>query len=451
MFKNYLKTAFRNLKRNKVYTFINLLGLGTGIGACLLIFIVVQFETSFDNFHQKKNVIYRVNSWNYSQDGISYTAGTAFPVAAAIRAELPEAKVVGRIFKGSGEPVTIESAGEQKRKFKADLYYTEPEFFSMFNFGWLAGDAKTTLSQPNRVALTQKTAEKFFGDWHQALGKTIVHGISKEEVFTVTGIIKDVPPNTDFPLDMVVSFPSIQETGIKRNLEDWVSTFGQCYTFIELPEGTSVAAFNKKLDALAKRHKPAEYARDTYSLQALSDIHYDDRFSNFREHIISRKIILALELIGIFLILIACVNFVNLATAQAVNRSREVGVRKVLGSNRKQLAVQFLSETFVITFVALLFAIVIAWVTLPVLNRLLESEMTMSLWSNPAMILFLISVLLAVTIFSGIYPAIILSGFNPVAALKTKITSKMVGGISLRRALVVLQFAIAHILIIGTL
>jgi ABC-type antimicrobial peptide transport system permease subunit len=185
--------------------------------------------------------------------------------------------------------------------------------------------------------------------------------------------------------------------------------------------------------------------------QPLSDIHFDERFGNYRDHIFSKSLITALELIGLFLILIACVNFINLATAQAVNRSKEVGVRKVLGSSRKQLSLQFLSETAIITLFAVLISMGIAYFSLPFLNRLLEVQITMNLISKPSILLFLTLVLIAVTFLSGLYPAIILSGFSPITALKTKITTKMVGGLSLRRVLVVLQFSIAHVLIIGTL
>lgn len=451
MIKNYLKTAFRNLSRNKGYAFINIAGLSVGIAAALLIFLVIQFETSFDNFHAKKNTIYRIGSKFSTESGISYSEGIAFPVAGAIRTELPQAREVARIYKNEGQPITIENTGELKRKFKADLYYTEPEFFNLFDFTWLAGNARTVLSQPNSIALTEKTAKKYFGDWHNALGKTIMHGTEKNEIYTVNGILKDVPVNTDFPLEIVISYSALNNTGVKRNLEDWVSTYGQAYTFVTLPEGTSITKFNAELDALAKRHKPADYAKDSYVAQPLSEIHYDQDFGNYNGRTFSRSLITALRLIGIFLILIACVNFINLATAQAVNRSKEVGVRKVLGSNRKQLTFQFLNETGIITTAALLLSVILTYCALPFLNQLLHIQIAMSILTNPTVILFLLTVLVVVTFLSGMYPAVILSGFNPITALKTKITSKMVGGISLRRALVVLQFAIAHILIIGTL
>ncbi|HEV2832979.1 MAG TPA: FtsX-like permease family protein, partial [Hanamia sp.] len=252
-----------------------------------------------------------------------------------------------------------------------------------------------------------------------------------------------------FPLSVVVSYSALQNTGVKNNLSDWVSTFGQAYTFVVLPHDLPLNKFNAELKNFAKKHKPAEYASDGFIAQSLSEIHYDDRFGNFNGHTFSHSLIKALSLIGIFLIIIACVNFINLATAQAVNRSKEVGVRKVLGSNRWQLAVQFLAETALIVFVALILSICIAGMALPYLNKLLEVQMTMSFMANPAIILFVVATAIIVTLLSGIYPAIILSGFNPITALKSKITAKMIGGISLRRALVVLQFAIANVLIIG--
>jgi putative ABC transport system permease protein len=447
MFKNYFKTAFRNFKRNKSYTLINTLGLSVGIAACFLIFLVVQFESSFDNFHPKKNSIYRVGTEFHNQDGISYSAGVAFPVATALRVDFPQIKEVASIFKQGGE-ITIEDGNSQQKKLQEDnFYYAEPQFFNIFNFPFLEGDAKSALNDPNSAVLTQATAEKYFGDWKSAIGKTIKY--QNKTLYTVRGILKNVPHNSDFPLSVIVSYSALQNTGIKNNLNDWVSTFSEAYTFVVLPSDLPINKFNAELKSFAKRHKPAEYASDLFLAQPLAEIHYDDRFGNFNGHTFSHSLIKALSLIGIFLILIACVNFINLATAQAVNRSKEVGVRKVLGSNRWQLAVQFIAETALIVFVALVLSISIAAIALPYLNKLLEVQMTMSFITNPAMILFIVATAIIVTFLSGIYPAIILSGFNPITALKSKITAKMIGGISLRRALVVLQFAIANVLIIG--
>ncbi|HEV8505558.1 MAG TPA: ABC transporter permease [Chitinophagaceae bacterium] len=449
MFKNYFKTAFRNLKRNKSYALINVLGLTVGIAASLLIFLVIQYETSFDNFHKKKNGIYRLGTQFHTQDGVSYSDGVSFPVAAALRIDFPQIKEVASIFR-NGSQVTIEQGDRQLKKLNEDnFYYAEPQFFKMFDFEWLAGTPETSLKDPHSAALTQATAEKYYGDWKSAIGKTFKYG--NKTVYKVTGILKNVPANTDFPLSAVVGYSALENTYIKNNLNDWVSTYGGAYTFVVLPPGLSPVKFDAQLKAFAKKHKPAEYSQDTYVTQPLSEIHFDDRFGNFRGHTFSHSLIKALAFIGLFLILIACVNFINLATAQAVNRSREVGVRKVLGSNRRQLAFQFLGETAFITVAAAILAVVAAEITLPLLNRLLETKMTMGLIFNTWLLLFILIITISVTVLSGLYPAIILSGFNPITALKSKITSKMVGGISMRRVLVVLQFAIAQILIIGML
>ena len=397
MFKNYLKTAFRNLNRNKSYAIINVLGLTVGIAASLLIFLVIQYETSFDNFHKKKNSIYRLNTELHSQDGLSYSDGISFPVAAALRIDFPQIREVASIFR-NGDQITIEQSDRQLKKLKEDnFYYAEPEFFKMFDFGWLEGNPQSSLKDPHSAVLTQATAEKFYGDWKSAIGKTFKY--NNKTLYKVTGILKNIPANTDFPLSVVVAYSALENTYIKNNLNDWVSTFGGAYTFVILPPELSPVKFDTQLKAFAKKHKPVEYAKDAYVTQPLSEIHFDDRFGNFRGHTFSHSLIKALAFIGVFLIVIACVNFINLATAQAVNRSREVGVRKVLGSNRRQLAIQFLGETALITITAVILAILVAEITLPFLNRLLETKMTMNFIFNPWLAL---SILIITALLSGI-------------------------------------------------
>src|SRR4029079_1958359 len=266
-----------------------------------------------------------------------------------------------------------------------------------------------------------------------SIGKTFKY--DNKTLYKVTGILKNTPPNTDFPLAVVVPYSALENTYIKNNLTDWVSTFEGAYTFVVLPPELSPSKLDAQLKGFAKKHKPSEYSKDGYVTQPLSEIHFDDRFGNFNDHTFSHSLIRALAFIGLFLILIACVNFINLATAQAVNRSKEVGVRKVLGSNRKQLATQFLSETAVITITALIISVAIAYFTLPFLNQLLHVKMQMIL--NGSIVVYLLAVLIVVTFLSGLYPAMIVSVFNPITAVKIKISAKMAGGLSLRRVFVV--------------
>jgi putative ABC transport system permease protein len=451
MFKNYIKTALRNLKRNLGYATINVAGLAVGIAASLLIFLVIRFETGFDNFHKDKDRIYRVTSAFKTQDGIEHSAGIAFPAAPALRAEFPQLRLVTNMLRRSDVQFTVETNGGQTKKFLDDVYYADTSFFELFNFPWLAGDPVKALSVPGNAVLTQEYAEKYFGNWHNAIGQSIKYNNDNSQVYKVAGVIKNIPVNSDFPLGVVVSFPTLATIGIKKQLEDWVSTFGQSYCFVKLAEDYAPAKFNKELIAFSKRHKPAESAGDFYIAQPLSEMHYDEEYGNYREHTFSRSLVRALELIGLFLILVACVNFINLATAQAVNRAKEVGVRKVLGGNKRQLSMQFLCETGVITLLAVIVAISIAYAALPFLNRLLEVQMSMNIFRNTSLIVFLVGVTAGVTLLSGIYPAFVISSFNPISALKTKLAARSRSSFSLRRVLVVIQFAIAHILIIGTM
>ncbi|MEO7293599.1 MAG: ABC transporter permease, partial [Ginsengibacter sp.] len=374
MIKNYLKIAWRNLARNKGYAFINIAGLSIGIAACLLIFLIIQFETSFDNFHANKKNIYRVASVFNNQGDIGYSMGSSFPVAKTLRMDFPQLKNVAAIYSISGNQVTIidSTASENKKFLEEGIFFAEPQFFQVFNFPWINGDPKTVLSTPNCAALTQKMAEKYFGDWKTAIGKTI--RVGTKTIYKVSGIIKDPPLNTDFPLEIVLSFV----TSKNATSTDWVSSYSDLNTYVVLPGGESETAFNSSLTAFVKKHKPAEYVKDAYILQPLNSIHFDDRFGNYNKHTFSRGLITALSLIGLFLVIIACVNFINLATAQAIKRSKEVGVRKVLGSKRRQLIFQFLSETFLISFIAIVAAIFFALAFLPLLNQLLQTSIVLS-------------------------------------------------------------------------
>jgi predicted permease len=454
MIRNYIKTAWRNLLRNKSYAAINIVGLAIGIAACLLIFLIVQFETSFDNFHSKKDHIYRVVTAFSGPDGVHLSSGTPLPTAEGLRIDFPQIKQVAAIFQNDGSHYSIgnSSKGQSVKKFKEDLaYYVEPQFFNIFDFGWLAGDKKTALSEPNSMVLTRDEANKFFGDWHTAMGK-IVRFENKADM-KVTGIIENTPANTDLPLKLLMSYATIEvKTGdFYGNLHDWVSTFGDHEVFLVLPNNMTVSQFNNNLKVFVKKHKPADYAKDGLQLQALSDMHYNTDVGVFSGHPFSKQLLNAISLIGLFLLIIACVNFINLATAQAVNRSKEVGIRKVLGSNRKQLILQFISETLIITLFAVGLAVLMAEITVPMLNKLLEIQIAGSFLADPVLLLFLLGVIVVVTLLSGFYPALVLSGFNPISALKSKIAAGRTSGISLRRALVVLQFCIAQVLVIGTL
>src|SRR5688500_4676034 len=461
MIKNYFKTAFRSLTRNRNYTIINIAGLAVGIAVCMMIFIIIQFQTSFDSFHSKKDRVYRVLTEYHHADAanIAYGKDVPFPMPTGLKTAFPEIEQVAPIFASQNDQLLIpDNNGTTVKKFKEQtgVFFTEPSFFKMFDFPMLAG-SYASLKDPNNVLLTKEIAEKYFGDWRTAMGKTITleaggyifeHGT---EELKVSGILATIPANTDFQLKLVVAYGTGFTESFMAKSTDWKdrtnSDFG-CYVL--LPPNTSVDNFNQQLRAYSRKVQSPEN-KDIHIVQPLSAVHYDTQTGNYSNKTISHQLLNVLWLIAAFILLIACVNFINLSTAQAVNRAKEVGVRKVLGSNKSQLQIQFIIETFLIVTGAVMIAAIITILALPSVNQLLELSLSFNLLNNPAIILFLLTVTIVVTVLAGFYPSIVLSRFNTVNALKSKLTANTVKGISLRRGLVVFQFIIAQVLIIGTL
>jgi ABC-type antimicrobial peptide transport system permease subunit len=466
MLKNYFKTAFRSLTRNRNYTIINIAGLAVGIAVCMTIFIIIQFQTSFDDFHSKKDRVYRVLTESHHADAstISYGKNVPFPMPAGLKTAFPQLEQVAPVYASHNDELQVlDDNGTPVKNFKeqSGVFYTSPSFFNMFNFPLLSGSYES-LKEPNNVLLTKEIAEKYFGGWKTAIGKTIkITGYYSmgaglfqfpATALKVSGILATIPANTDFQLKLVVAYGTdftgdaqygFQQPGWNQSAHD----FG-CYVL--LPSNISAGNFNQQLSAYARKVQSADN-KDSYIIQPISAVHYDAAAGNYSNKIISHDLINVLWLIAAFILLTACVNFINLSTAQAVNRSKEVGVRKVLGSNKAQLQTQFIVETFLIVASAVLLATVITLLALPYVNQLLELSLSFNILTNPSVILFLLAVTIVVTALAGFYPSIVLSRFNAVNALKSKLTVNTAKGISLRRGLVVFQFIIAQALIIGTL
>ncbi len=460
MIRNYLKIAFRNLVRNKVYSFINIGGLAVGMAVCMMIFIIIQYQTSFDDFHTNKKQTYRVLTEypNSNATPIAYSQDVPFPMPAGLKTTFPEIEQVAPIFASHLDKLFImDNNGTTVKAFKEDkgVFFTSPSFFKIFVFPLLAGTYES-LKNPNNVLLTKEIAEKYFGDWKTAMGKTIKieaggylfeHG---SEVLKVSGILATIPANTDFQLKLVVAYGTGFTGSLMAKSTDWQdktnSGFG-CY--IMLSPNVAVDNFNQQLRAYSRKVRSADN-KDSHIIQPLSAVHYDTQTGNYSNKTMSKELLNVLWLIAAFILLIACVNFINLSTAQAVNRAKEVGVRKVLGSNTSQLQIQFILETGLIVISAALLAAFITMLALPSVNQLLELSLSFNLLNNQVIILFLLSVIVIVTALAGFYPSVVLSRFNPVQTLKSKLSANTVKGILLRRALVVFQFIIAQALIIGT-
>src|SRR6476620_4031631 len=465
MFKNYFKTAFRSLTRNRNYTIINIAGLSVGIAVCMMIFLIIQFQTSFDAFHAKKDRVYRVLTEYHHADAatIAYGKNVPFPMPAGLKTAFPQLEQVAPVYASHNDEIQVlDDNGTPVKNFKeqSGVFYTSPSFFNMFNFPLLAGSYES-LKDPNNVLLTKEIAETYFGDWKTAIGKTIkITGYYSmgaglfqfpAHALKVSGVLATIPANTDFQLKLVVAygtdFTGDAQYGFQQ--PQWKGTAPDFGGYVLLPPAISANNFNQQLHTYARDIKSLDN-KDSYIIQPLNAVHYDAATGNYSNKTISHELINVLWLIAAFILLIACVNFINLSTAQAVNRAKEVGVRKVLGSNKSQLQIQFIVETFLIVTIAVMLAAVITLLALPYVNKLLELSLSFNIPSNPAIILFLLAVTIVVTALAGFYPSIVLSRFNPVNALKSKLTVNIAKGISLRRGLVVFQFIIAQALIIGT-
>lgn len=446
MFKTYLKTAIRNLQKHRTNSIINIVGLMVGLAAFFLIFLVVQYQESFEDFHLNKDQIYRVVRVGRSPENREYRTGVPFPVTQGLRIDIPQLKRVAAIYGDNDVQVsTTAEDGTVIKKFREkNVCAADQQFFEMFSFPLIAGNIKTALNDANTVLLTKDIAVKYFGDWQAALGKTLK---LYQSVMKVTGVLDNPPVNTDFPLGVIVSYSTLMNP---RNAADWSGISDDNYCFIQLDKSTPVSHISKLIDQFTDKYIKPVNEGYFLSLQPLKEIHSDKRYGNFTGRTFGKDLILALNIIGIFLLVIACINFINITTAKAVSRAREVGVRKVLGSSRKQLVVQFLGETGITIFLALLGSVVIVIASISFLNGLLGIHLSVTGLLRPGFIFCAFITFLAVVLLSGIYPALVLSGFKSINVLKSSMNVS-VRGISLRRALVVFQFVIAQALIIGTL
>lgn len=446
MLKNYFKIALRNLQRSRTYALINILGLGLGITCAILIFMLVRYHLSYDNFHANNNRIYRAIT-EFHDEGVSQASGVPSPFGKAFRNDFTFAEKTARVIDCGYQLISLPNSKDNK-KFEEEngFAFAEPDFFEIMNYPLIEGDKRTVLAEPNSAIVTEAIAQKYFGKAN-AIGQTI--RVNNKINYKITGILKNLPVNSERKQEIYLSYVNLKDENAWLARDDsWMGLYSSSQCYILLKEGVSQATVEKALPALSKKYySPKDAPGWQFKLQPLSDIHFNTELGGYME----KKNLWALSLIGIFLIVTACVNFVNLATAQALSRSKEIGVRKVLGSLRAQLFWQFISETAIITGVALLIGLILSYLSLPYINSLFKAHLTISLLSDFSLLLFLTVLVVVVTFFSGSYPGLILAGFQPILALKGKISQKNAGGFTLRRGLVVAQFAISQILIIGTI
>lgn len=448
MFRNYFKTAVRNLLRQRGTTLLNISGLTLGLATSLILFLLVRYHRSFDSYHSNYHRIYRANVQSDGNDGKNYTSGVYPGFPEVFDADFPEAEEVTFVSYRNGGLIVIPQASGEPKKYDEErgIAYIQPNFFKVFDRKILVGDSEKGLDEPNEVIISKRSAIKYF-DKEDAVGEVLRYD---DQDFRVTAIMEDFPSNTDLPFDILASYITVKKS---RDESAWTGIWSDDQCYFTVKEGSTIADIEARMPAFVTKYLgDSTRNRDNtaFVLQPFSEIHFDDRFGNYNYNTVSKSTFMVLSIIGIFLLLTACINFINLTTAEAVKRSKEVGIRKSLGSLRSQLIFQFLGETFLVTLVSILVALVLADVGLGFLNPFLDLSLSINLASDVTLWLFLIGTLIIVSVLSGFYPAMVVSAYNPVSALKNQIAIRQTSGFNLRRSLVVLQFVISQLLIIGT-
>jgi len=448
MFKNYLKTAWRNIRKNKLFSFINILGLSIGIATCFIIMLYVQDELSYDKFNVHASNIARIEFHAVMDGGKIDEAGVMAPVAQTMKKDFPEVQDATRLV-----PFGLPKVTYQNKNFKDDRFaLVDPNFFNIFSLHFIEGNANTALQQPHTIVLTKTTAAKYFGK-ENAIGKTLA--FNNSDLYKVTGIINDVPSNSHFHFDMFGSM-----TGWEQSKSDsWM--FGQFYTYLLLKPRTNYAKLQSEFPVMVEKYMgpgiqqsmgvSLEQLRTKgnelgFVLQPLTSIHLYPRATTELEPGGNVNYVYIFAAIAIFMLIVACINFINLSTASASKRAKEVGVRKVAGSGKVQLISQFLSESMLITLFALIIALALVQLALPAFNNISGKHLSFDI--KPVLAFIVLGLL--VGIMAGIYPAFYLSSFKPITVLKGKLISNN-KSFGLRSSLVIFQFFISVGLIISTI
>ncbi len=446
MFPFYLSLAVRHLVKHRVYTALNGFGLGLTIACCLIIFLFVHFQTSFDRFHPNADRIGRVVT-DLHLGNVQYSNGVPYPMAAALREEFPFVRAAATVDGFHDVLVSVPGPeGKPPALFKETnaVAYAEPDIFSILNFPLLRGNL-TAFEAPNTALITEKAAEKYFGT-SDAIGRDFQ--AFSDKTFRVVGILRDMPDNTDCGREVFCSWASLQSEAEQKEITSWGSLRGNTRCYVLLERGHSIAELAASLPAFSAKY-PHPVMKEVFRYQAYSlpALHFDARYDGAFD----RRQLWVLSFIGLFLLLTACVNFINMATAQSLARTREVGIRKALGSTKAQLFGQFLVETGVLVLFAFLIGLLLIWLSLPYLNTWTGQHLLFSGLFRPESMLFSLLLGGMLVLLAGSYPALLLARFQPVASLKGQVSTRQAGGLILRRGLVTLQFAISQLLIIAAL
>ncbi len=434
MFKNYFKIAVRNIQRHKVFSSINIMGLALGLACCIFIMLWIFDELAYDRFHENSNSIYRVEEEIHYSGKIFKSMATSPAVAPALKEEFPEIADASRY-----DPVkNILVRYEDKMFYEPDIVTAEPSFFNIFSFEFIKGDKNSVLNDPHSVVITQDIAEKYFGD-EDPIGKMLI--FENTDQYMVNGVIETVPQNTHLRFNIIIPFSYITgRSGFDEN--NWRSSY--ISTYVKLNASTDKGYVNDKISQLHKEH--VEDSDIEYYLQPVIDIHL---YSNYGSGNI--RYVYIFSATAALVLLIACINFMNLSTARSAKRAKEIGMRKVVGAQRKHIIKQFFGESLIMTFAALVFALGIVMILLPQFNQLAGKQLSLMTASNIGNLILGLFIIMFVTgIMAGSYPALLLSSFRPIQTIRGSLSLGS-GGTVFRKIMVLFQFSISIFLIIATI
>jgi len=463
MFKNYFKIAFRGFWRHKLFTLINITGLSIGISAFLVIYLIVHYDFTFDKFHKNSDRIYRVVMNITYQAQKSYSSGVPGPLAGAIKSQATGIAEITPTYQLSPHFVYIDKDKNAQKRFRDQdrIILTDQRYFNIFNYAWLAGSPQHALDAPNQVVLTSQQARLYFPSlsYHEMIGKVVIYDTLKT---TVSGIVETFTKNSDFTFHDFISFSTA--TTNKRfatalGTNTWGRIFSGSEVFVKLAPGVRATNVAKQITSIFRKNNSSlpgagpPIAADL-ALQPLDDIHFNADYNIFDfASPASKTALYGLLAIACFLLLLACINYVNLTTAQAAQRAKEIGIRKTLGSSRMQLVIQFLSETFLLTLFAVIISALLAPVILKMFADFISADIHANILQQPDVMIFLLALTIVVSTLSGFYPAILLSGYKPVSVLKNQAQSDSgkTRTAWLRKSLTVSQFVIAQFFIMATI
>ena len=442
--------------KNKVFSLINIVGLTIGLSASFVIGIMIYYDTTFDTFHNDADNIYRVVTDYKSPNGTFYNSGVTLALEEAIKDNSNFETISGFYVE---RPSKVENrATDSEFKWPNFVIFTNEDYFKLFDYNFLAGDNQNILSNPNEVILTEERAAQYFPNTAHSdiIGMTLVYNDSINA--TVTGIVESFKNRTDFVFQEFISHPTILQTRLKAEFEEknWNNTNSSAQLFVKIKEPENLKAAQVLLDELAKEYEDEDAQKyeefRAFNLQPLNDIHFNENYGvyDWSQGQASKSLLRNLALVALFLLLLGCINFINLNTAQASQRAKEIGIRKTLGSSRKQLIGQFMGETFLLVFLAALLSLSLSKWLIIAFSDFIPEGLSVELFKSPLIVISIITMLLLVTFLSGFYPALVLSRFNTISVLKKHLA---VGEdkVKLRKFLTVFQFAIAQVFIIATL